>query len=183
MDQWRVANPKLASAADEKARIRGTQQTDNPLMNGMRSTLPMNSPSVQSPEVAKLGAGNQSLTKNPNAFKAEPLKIVTPEKKTPINPTGAPKRDVPLWDSYEYNSYDLVLEYLFDNGHADTIAEAEYLMTELDESFIQSLVETYHANLLAEEVEAWVNELVEEGYDLSEYTWDDMVDHYFSDHK
>jgi hypothetical protein len=72
---------------------------------------------------------------------------------------------------------------LFDNGHADTIAEAEYIMTELDESFIQSLVETYEANLLAEEVEAWVNELVEEGYDLSKYTWDDMVDHYFSDHK
>ena len=82
-----------------------------------------------------------------------------------------------------YDTYDLVLEYLFDYGHADTIEEAEYLMTELDESFIQSLVETYHANLLAEEVEEWVNELVEEGYDLSEYTWDDMVDHYFSEAK
>lgn len=85
--------------------------------------------------------------------------------------------------SYEYDAYDLVLEYLFDNGHADTIAEAEYLMTELDESFIQSLVENYEANLLAEEVKAWVNELVEEGYDLSEYTWDDMVDYYFTENK
>jgi hypothetical protein len=78
-------------------------------------------------------------------------------------------------------SYDLVLEYLFDNGHADTIAEAEYIMTELDESFIQSLAENYHANLLAEEVTAWVNQLVEEGHDLSEYTWDDMVDYYFTE--
>lgn len=85
--------------------------------------------------------------------------------------------------SYEYDAYNLVLEYLFDNGDADTIEEAEYIMTELDESFIQSLVETYHANLLAEEVTEWVNELVEEGYDLSEYTWDDMVDHYFSEAK
>ncbi len=82
-----------------------------------------------------------------------------------------------------YSAYDLVLEYLFNNGHADTIEEAEYIMTELDESFIQSLVETYHANILAEEVEEWVNELVEEGYDLSEYTWDDMVDYYFSEAK
>jgi len=80
-------------------------------------------------------------------------------------------------------SYDLVLEYLFDYGHADTLAEAEYLMTELDESFIQSLVETYEANILAEEVKAWVYGLVEEGYDLSEYTWDDMVDYYFSEAK
>ena len=81
--------------------------------------------------------------------------------------------------SYEYDAYDLVLEYLFDHGHADTLAEAEYLMTELDESFIQSLVENYEANLLADELQLWVNELVEEGYDLSEYTWDDMVDYYF----
>jgi hypothetical protein len=80
-------------------------------------------------------------------------------------------------------SYDIILEYLFDNGDAHTIAEAEYLMTELDESFIQSLIENYHANLLAEEVTAWVNELVEEGYDLSEYSWDDMVDYYFTESK
>lgn len=83
--------------------------------------------------------------------------------------------------SYEYDAYDLVLEYLFNNGHADTLAEAEYLMTELDESFIQSLVESYEANLLAEEVEAWVNQLVDEGYDLSDYTWDNMVDYYFTE--
>ena len=29
-----------------------------------------------------------------------------------------------------------------------------------------------------EELELWVNELLEEGYDLSEYTWDDMFDIY-----
>lgn len=80
-----------------------------------------------------------------------------------------------------YNTYDILLEYLFDNGDANTVAEAEYIMTRLDESFIQSLVETHHANLLAEEVTAWVNQLVEEGYDLSEYTWDDMVDYYFTE--
>jgi len=31
---------------------------------------------------------------------------------------------------------------------------------------------------LGEEVEAWVNSLIEEGYDLSEYTWDDMFEIY-----
>ena len=91
-----------------------------------------------------------------------------------------PSPSLNLKNSYEYTAYNVVLEYLFDNGDANTIAEAEYIMTELDESFIQSLVETYHANLLAEEVTAWVNQLVEEGYDLSEYTWDDMVDYYFT---
>ena len=34
--------------------------------------------------------------------------------------------------------------------------------------------------LFGEEVEAWVNQLVEEGYDLSEYTWDEMAEIYES---
>jgi len=32
-----------------------------------------------------------------------------------------------------------------------------------------------------EEVELWVNSLVEEGYDLSEYTWEDMYEHYLNE--
>jgi hypothetical protein len=174
MKTWAAANPKLAAAKAERDRTRGTQQSDNPELKDLKSNLPMNSPSVQSPEVSKLGKGNQSLADNPDAFKAA----------TPPAPKASDKKDDKKSEKNEsYDAYDLVLEYLFDNGHADTIAEAEYLMTELDESFIQSLVETYEANLLAEEVEAWVNELVEKGYDLCKYTWDDMVDHYFSDHK
>jgi hypothetical protein len=34
---------------------------------------------------------------------------------------------------------------------------------------------------LKEEVEEWVNALVEEGYDLSEYTWEDMVEFYLDE--
>jgi len=34
--------------------------------------------------------------------------------------------------------------------------------------------------LFGEEVEAWVNQLIEEGYDLSEYTWDEMAEIYES---
>jgi hypothetical protein len=172
MKTWAAANPKLAAAQAERDRTRGTQQSDNPQLKDLKSNLPMNSPSVQSPEVSKLGKGNQSLADNPDAFKAA----------TPPAPKESDKKSDKKSETNEsYDAYDLVLEYLFDNGHADTLAEAEYLMTELDESFIQSLVETYNANLLAEEVTEWVNELVEEGYDLSEYTWDDMVDYYFTE--
>ena len=34
-----------------------------------------------------------------------------------------------------------------------------------------------------EEVEAWVNSLVEEGYDLSEYTWEDMYEEYLNENQ
>ena len=34
---------------------------------------------------------------------------------------------------------------------------------------------------MREEVEAWVNSLIEEGYDLSEYTWDEMAEIYLDE--
>jgi hypothetical protein len=160
-DQWAAANPKLAAAKAERDRTRGTSATTNPMMKDMKAGLP--APSSPSASTAMTG------------FDLAKKGIDLSKKNTQQKQTVS--------SSYEYDAYNLVLEYLFDYGHADTVEEAEYIMTELDESFIQSLVETYEANVLAEEVTEWVNELVEEGHDLSEYTWDDMVDYYFSEGK
>jgi len=74
MDQWRAANPKLAAASDERSRIRGTAQTDNPLIDAeMRARMPL-TPSVQAPDFqttmksGKYGdQGHQRLTQNPYA--------------------------------------------------------------------------------------------------------------------
>jgi hypothetical protein len=90
---WAKANPTLAAASAERARIRGTQQTDNPLMKDMKSRLPMNSPSVQSPSVSNLGQGNQSLVNNPNALKA-----ATPK------PSTTPKKPMTQTQSFEWPS-------------------------------------------------------------------------------
>jgi hypothetical protein len=43
--------------------------------------------------------------------------------------------------SYEYDAYDLVLEYLLSQGHTDTIEEAQYVMMEMDAETIGSIVE------------------------------------------
>jgi len=42
----------------------------------------------------------------------------------------------------EVEIYDVVLEYLMTEGHADTIAEAEYIMTELDSEMVNQILET-----------------------------------------
>lgn len=78
MEIFAKANPQLAAAAAERARIRGTAQTDNPLMRDMRSRLPQVTPSIQAPAVAKLGAGNQSLVQNPNAIRGAAPRPVAP---------------------------------------------------------------------------------------------------------
>ena len=43
--------------------------------------------------------------------------------------------------SYEYDAYDLVLEYLLSQGHAETVEEAHYVMLEMDAETIGTIVE------------------------------------------
>ena len=56
---------------------------------------------------------------------------------------GAKKETKPMTvsASYEYEPYELVLEYLLSEGHAETVEEAHYVMMQMDSEFIQSIVE------------------------------------------
>jgi hypothetical protein len=63
-------------------------------------------------------------------------------------------------------------------------------MSRITGSEAKSMVEAYSAvyasqelteEQIWEEVENWVNSLVEEGYDLSEYTWEDMYESYIEE--
>jgi len=47
-------------------------------------------------------------------------------------------------------AYDVILEYLLDNGHADTINEANYIMLEMDSQSIQTIVEMANTEQLDE---------------------------------
>lgn len=78
-------------------------------------------------------------------------------------------------------AYEIVLEYLIDTEQVDTLEEAHYVMLEMDDETIKSIVEDYEDCLLAEEVSKWVDGLVNEGYDLSEYTWDDIIEYYVTE--
>lgn len=42
----------------------------------------------------------------------------------------------------EFDAYDVVLEYLISQGHVDTIAEAHYVMMEMDAEMIGDIIET-----------------------------------------
>ena len=171
---WAEKNPKLAAAAAERARTRGTSQSDNPLMRGMPGKRPM-TPSVQSPTLAAdlgKGSGNQSLVDNPNASKSAPPKPAAPKDAPKPSPTRSgfgvpsaplaaklsaatstappppPKKETsspppktPISSSYEYDAYDLVLEYLLSQGHAGTLEEANYVMLEMDAEMIGDIVE------------------------------------------
>ena len=58
------------------------------------------------------------------------------------NPLYGNKKDkTNIKSSYEYDAYDLVLEYLLSTEQVATIEEANYVMTEMDAETIQSIVE------------------------------------------
>jgi len=69
------------------------------------------------------------------------------EKQTP-----APKKPTTQLQlaSYEPEDiYDLVMEYLLDNGHADSVSEAHYIMSQLDENAIENIFEETTTEKLA----------------------------------
>ena len=43
--------------------------------------------------------------------------------------------------SFKPEAYDLVLDYVLSEGHADTVEEAHYVMTQMDAETIQTIVE------------------------------------------
>lgn len=137
MEIWRKSNPKLAAAAAERERIRGTAQTDNPLMKDMRSRLPV-TPTVQAPAVKDLGLGQQSLSQNPNAGRmpepSQPKFSIS--KSATMNKTADNLSKNPL----KKEAYDIVLDYILSEGHADTISEAHYVMMQMDAEHIQNIV-------------------------------------------
>jgi len=115
--KWEIANPGLAAARREREAIRGTSETDNPLMTGLRSAMP-----------------SPSTALDPKAFKADLAK-------SKIKPSAySSLLDNPRRMKFT-DSYDLVLDYLLSEGHADTVEEAHYIMMQLDSEYIQSIVE------------------------------------------
>jgi len=83
-----------------------------------------------------------------NVASADPL-----SGKTPLRPAEAPKTPTEVTSnnkknkvpaaavSESFDAYDLILEYLFENGHADTLDEAHYLMLEMDTDAISNIFE------------------------------------------
>jgi hypothetical protein len=145
MDTWAKANPKLAAAAAERARTRGTSSTTNPLMQDMKSRLPAAAPKVSpTPAPARSGFG---VSAAPIAAKASVANVTAPEVKATNTIAASPKpapvspRQQRLNMEMEYDAYDIVLEYLLSQGHVETVEEAHYVMMEMDAETIGSIVE------------------------------------------
>jgi len=90
----------------------------------------------------KAGGGDAAIAKGPtttrNVRGGGTQKVPTLTRQDIINKGTVAAN---LKQSFEYDAYDLVLEYLLSQGHAETVAEAQYLMTEMDAEMIGDIVE------------------------------------------
>lgn len=120
---WALANPKLAAAAAERARTRGTSSTTNPQMADLKSKLPSAKPAeTAKPAPTPTPSTPVSVNKSPEMNKAADSLSKSPLK-------------------VKKEAYEIVLEYLFSNGHVDTISEALYVITEMDAEYIRNIIE------------------------------------------
>ena len=121
MAAFAKANPKLAARQAERDRTRGTNQTTNPLMKDMKAGLPDPKPKAS----AASNAVKSSEKKQSRLDKA--LSGVTAVKKG---------------EDTKKESYDIVLDYLISEGHAESVEEAHYIMLRLEADHVQEIVES-----------------------------------------
>ena len=116
---FKLAQQRIAAANAERARIRGTFQTDNPLMKDLRSKLPQPTAKFQDPKLKKAvgkTSGYQSLLNNPAALRTPPPAL---------------KSDVDM--------FDIVKGYLISEGATED--EALKRMVSMTEQEINSIVD------------------------------------------
>jgi hypothetical protein len=186
MQKWAKANPRLAQA--EKLRQQGASRQDINKVLYDKGTA-----ASQGSGQSKMERDAEELRRMTNKSKQRqgqemggpegPGKIDTKAVEADIKAAQEKEKEKLKQKSAEvakesYEPYDVILNYLLSEGHADTLDEANYIMMEMDETAIGTIIKQYEDYLLAEEIQEWVNGLVEEGYDLSQYTWDDMVEYY-----
>ena len=76
-----------------------------------------------------------------SGFKSKDVDVTTAAQKDLIKAAG--KYNLPRVQRIgaTMEAYDVVLDYLLSEGHAETVEEAHYVMMQLDSEYVQSIVE------------------------------------------
>lgn len=141
---WAAANPRLAQA--QVARASGQSRAD---INKI----------LYKPGTAAYGAaGKSEMEKQVDQMRQDREKMVKQREADKIGPRAQSAlpggaysptatanmtqrtRNI-LGVKEQYDAYNLVLEYLFSQGHVDTLDEAHYVMMQMDGDHIQNIVE------------------------------------------
>jgi hypothetical protein len=170
MATWAKANPKLAAKLNPDGTQKGTGQSE---MEKSAEELRQMANRSKQRQGALMG-GPEGPGKIDTKSVDAAIKAEQEKQKQKLQS----QKNTSMTAKESYEPYDVILNYLLSEGHADTVDEANYIMLEMDENAVGTIIEEYEDYLLAEEIQEWVNGLLDEGYDFSEYSWDDIVEYY-----
>jgi len=140
------AKPATTSAKPATGKLGGTSfERRTPTSAELKGAQAARAGGEKSPE--KVLQAAQTAGKRQASVDADLAKANTPAELNKPAPAGTAlakeqeRRKKAETTSESYDAYDLVLEYLFDYGHADSIEEAHYIMSEMDSETISEIVE------------------------------------------
>lgn len=132
MQKWQKAHPKLADKVkpgqagyDEISAMR-----TKPGPNEKQDQTPTSGPAASETQKSEAGKDVENFLKG----EQEKMKSKQEQDKKKVESSST--------KSESYDAYDILLDYLFENGHVETLDEAHYVMLEMDSETIQSIVET-----------------------------------------
>jgi len=132
--ELRAAQAARAAGKGEEGAIKASVAASKPAAT---STLSAATAAASKPPAFKPATASQATSAAPSTSAAASGGNAV----TTANKIAAASKPVNIKASYEYDVYDLVLEYLLDNGHVDTVEEANYVMMEMDAETIGNIVE------------------------------------------
>lgn len=130
MDQWKANFPKLAAKVTPAGTQKGTGQ----------STMAKQAAELRSLRPATPTQATAAAPSTSAAASGSVAPATAAIAKKPTQPTVAPGGAKKPWME-ELDAYDVVLEYLLNNGHVDNVDEAHYVMLEMNSEAIQDIVE------------------------------------------
>jgi hypothetical protein len=140
--ELRAAQAARAAGKGEEGAIKASVAASKPSATSTLSaaTAAASKTPAFKPATASQATSAAGSTKAPDTATSFSQKTAAAPKPVTPNPSGgAPLRDKPLFEGVDV--YDLVLEYLLDNGHVDSVEEANYVMMEMDAETIGNIVE------------------------------------------
>jgi len=166
MQTWARLHPNLAAKV-------------KPGQSGYEDIQKLNLPELDKPKVGE--KQNQTPTQGSASAQIDTKSVDTAIDAEKERQRKRAQQSLEASAKTQKESYEIILEYLINRGHADNLEEANYIMMEMDSQTMSSIVDEYENLVIAENISNWVNVLLEEGYDLSEYTWDDIVEYYVNE--
>ena len=142
VEEPKVEQPKVEQPKVEEPKPKLTLDQQYKAARAAKDTAAMEKLGKQ------IWAKKYSTPEGESKFKAKGVDVSTAKQREMFKDIRAPKPTLKPFERAErikpkMEAYEVVLDYLLSEGHAETVEEAHYVMMQLDSEYVQSIVEKF----------------------------------------